>query len=275
MSYALRSDRGYRMPTHFGPLPGPRQAPTGGPHALDTGERSTLIWASFGVDADQLASLLPDRFEPATDPDITVEIKNMTNIGWLAGRGYSVATITAGVRRTMNDDHPRDGRFKLILWENEADPIITGREELGYPKVYGEVSTIQEGPDGGSATAAVSWDGFTFLELEVTDLTDQPLAAPGGASFHTKYIPRTGTAGGHDVVQTILTSPGQGPLEVLERRSGTGDVRFTAGTWQQLPTLVTIVATLADLRLGAVRGAGLARTLGMTDLRDQLVIAEH
>lgn len=269
MSYSFRSDRAYRMPTHFGPLPGPRQAPGGGPRPLDTTQNTTLIWAAFHADAEQVQTLLPSGFEPTETPDVSVEIKTMTNIGWLAGRGYSVATVTTGVRRTARDDHPREGRFKLVLWENHADPIITGREELGYPKVFGDIEDVTV--DGDRARSAVSWGGFEFLALEVRDLGSTSAAQPGGPSFHLKYLPRTGT--GQEVVETILTVPGQGPLTTVEAIGGTAALGVTRGTWEQLPTLVTIVDGLADLRLGACIGAGLTRTTGTTDLRDQVVVA--
>lgn len=271
MSYEFDPRRSYRMPTHFGPLPGPRQRPEGGFHPADTGQRSVGIWASFDAERAQIADLLPPGFVPAEAPDLTIEIKSMTNIGWLAGRGYNVVTVSTAVRReAASDDQPSEGRFKLVLWENHADPIITGREELGYPKVYAEIDDVVI--DGDSARAAASWDGFTFLELDVAGLGDHTSPAPGGPSFHMKYLPRTGVAAGHEVVQTILTPPGQGPLEVVERRSGTGSVHVNAGTWEQLPTLVNIVGALAVLRLGGQRGAGFFRTAGTTDLRDQIVI---
>jgi len=264
--------RGYRMPVSFGPIPGPRWAPEGGYRAVDADQRQTIVWADFAAARDQIAALLPVGFEPAAEPDLHVEIKNMTGIGWLGGRGYSVATLTTGVRRTVDDGHPADGRFKLILWENHADPIITGRDELGYPKVYGEIPEIQD--DGSTARASVAWDGFTFLALELRNLAAGGAAAPSGPSYHVKYVPRTGVEGGHDLVQTILTPPGQGPREIVERRGGTASLTITPGTFEQLPTLVGIVDTLAGLTLGPCLGAGLVRTAGTTDLRDQLVVTE-
>lgn len=272
MSYSFAPDRGYRMPTHFGPIPGPRQAPAGGPHPVDEGVRATIAWASFAADSDQVAAVLPAGFEPSAEPDVTVEIKNMTNIGWLAGRGYSVATVTTGIRWTGAGE-PVDGRFKLVLWENAADPIITGREELGYPKLYAEIPELRF--EGDTVTASASWDGFTFLELAVTGLVpDAAALAPAGPSYHLKFIPRAGTMGEHDLNQVILTPPGQGPLRVAERLGGDGTAAFTTGTWQQLPTLVSVVDGLAALTLGPCIGAGLLRTEGGTDLAHQVIVTE-
>ena len=35
-----------------------------------------------------------------------------------------------------------DGDLLLILWGNRADPIITGREDLGYAKLYCELPSL-------------------------------------------------------------------------------------------------------------------------------------
>lgn len=267
MSYSFDPQRAYRMPTHFGPNPGPRQRVVGGFHPDDHDQRSTAVWATFAADRDQIAALLPEGFAPSADPDLTVEIKNMTNIGWLAGRGYSVVFVTTGVTYAGEE-----GRFKLVLWENAADPIITGREELGYPKVYAEIPDLVI--EGDSVRASASWDGFTFLELDVTGVhPDASAAAPGGPSYHLKYIPRAGTVGAADLSQVILTPPGQGPLTVVSRDGGAASLRFSTATWEQLPTLVNIVNGLAGLRLGDCRGAGLVRTAGTTDLREQRIVA--
>ena len=267
MSYSFDPHRSYRMPTHFGPNPGPRQRPEGGFYDADEGQRSVAVWATFEADSEQIAALLPEGFAPSAQPDLTIEIKNMTNIGWLAGRGYSVVFVTTGV--TYGGE---EGRFKLVLWENAADPIITGREELGYPKVYAEIPEIRF--HGDSASASASWDGFTFLELDVSDVhPDASAVAPGGPSYHLKYIPRAGAVGTADLSQVIVTPPGQGPLAVVSREGGRGSARVNSATWEQLPTLVNIVNGLAALRLGECRAAGVLRTAGTTDLRDQRVVA--
>lgn len=257
------------MPTHFGPSLGPRHALDGSRRGIDGDVLTTGVWASFQAEPEQIASLLPEGFEPAPTPDLTVEIKNMTNIGWLAGRGYSVVTVTAGVRFSQRPTE--DARFKLVLWENAADPIITGREELGYPKLFSDISDVAIKDD--RATASASWDGFIFLDLNVTELATSDITKPGGPSYHFKYIPRTG-ASGRDVAQIVLTPPGQGPVQITERRSGVAELRIFPGTWQQLPTLVSVVAALAGLELGPCVAAGIERSTGGSDLSNQVVAAE-
>lgn len=273
MSYKFLPSFGYRMPTHFGPALGPRQKPGGGAHELDKGRRSSSIWVSHAANRDQIAALLPEGFEPGEAADLTVELKNMTNIGWLAGRGYSVISVSTGVRR-LQGGKPMDGRFKLVLWENMADPIITGRDELGYPKVFADISDLDLKGDRAHATA--SWDKFTFLDIRVRQLsTETKCQMPSGPSYHQNYLPRIGATGEHALVQTILTSPGQGALQTVESLGGQGRVTFHRATWDQLPTLAHIVNGLADLKLGSCTGAGYVRTKGATDLRGQVIIAEE
>ena len=271
MTYRFDARYGYRIPTHCGPSLGPRQSLAGRAHGPDEGQRATLIWVSHATSGDKIAALLPEGFVPAETPDLTVEIKNMRNIAWLAGRGYSVVTVSTGVR-WLGNGATKDGRFKLVLWENKADPIITGRDELGYPKVFGDISDIAESP--GAATAEASWDGFTFLQVAVDSLAKSPVGPPGGPSYHLHYAPRIGELGAHGLAQTILTPPGQGALSVVEHCAGNGTARFRSGTWEQLPTLKNIVDRLAGLELGTCLGAGLMRTAGSTDLRRQIIVTQ-
>ena len=62
----------------------------------------------------------------------------MTEIEWLAGRGYNTLGVTFPVVFQGKRDRAI-GPFLLVLWENLADPILTGREQLGYSKIYCEL----------------------------------------------------------------------------------------------------------------------------------------
>ena len=52
-----------------------------------------------------------------------------------------------------------------MVWENLADPIITGRCEIGHPKLYAEIAEPRR--YNGAQICAAGWMGFRFLELEV------------------------------------------------------------------------------------------------------------
>ena len=60
------------------------------------------------------------------------------------------------------------GNFTPVLWENLADPIMTGREELGFAKIYAEMPPPVVIGDTYSAIA--TWQGFRFFEIEASDL---------------------------------------------------------------------------------------------------------
>ena len=63
-----------------------------------------------------------------------------------------------------------------MLWENLADPIMTGREELGFAKIYAEMPPPVM--IGGNYSAVATWQGFRFFEIEATDLSETS-ALPG------------------------------------------------------------------------------------------------
>lgn len=60
------------------------------------------------------------------------------------------------------------GRLEPVTWEDRPDAIITGREELGWYKVYADTMTRHTGDDGKCARYLAAWGGTRFFALEVT-----------------------------------------------------------------------------------------------------------
>jgi hypothetical protein len=200
----------------------------------------------------------------------------MTEIEWLAGRGYnllgvSFPAIFAGVRDRAA------GSFLTVLWENLADPIITGREELGYSKIYCELPEPRVCE--GEIHCIVSWMGFKFMDLKIKDLTqlslEETAAAPNrktDGTLHLKYIPKTGEWGMPDASYAVLT-PADAPNRVVkERWKGEGTVQFHRATWEDLPTMFHIVNAFHDLEIIEYRGASVVKTVGGKDLSDQRIL---
>ena len=94
MSYRFEAGRIYRMPTHFGPAPGPRQLP--GDVVVDPkrSPRRLSVAASFLTDPVVLERHLPEGFTLAGEPVVTVEFHHLTDIDWLAGRGYTMIWVS-------------------------------------------------------------------------------------------------------------------------------------------------------------------------------------
>ena len=150
MSYRFEAGRIYRMPTHFGPAPGPRQVPddvVGDPKRsprrlsvaaslLDHVERGP---AQFAAACDHLDDIVELRRLQVVDRAAAVEFHHMTDIDWLAGRGYTMIWVTWPATFTGRRDRAT-GKFLAVIWENLADPIITGRDEIGHPKLYAEIA---------------------------------------------------------------------------------------------------------------------------------------
>ena len=66
MPYPLNSELMYMMPTHFGPMSGPRQGPGGKMLAFEQDQRKKMtVSVSFLTNAEQLKDFLPPGFELA------------------------------------------------------------------------------------------------------------------------------------------------------------------------------------------------------------------
>ena len=69
------------------------------------------------------------------EPLITVTASYIKEIEWLAGRGYNTLGISFPAVFQGEKDYA-SGNFLTVLWENLTDPILTGREELGFSKIF-------------------------------------------------------------------------------------------------------------------------------------------
>jgi len=277
MPYQFQPGRMYRMPTHFGPSLGPRQGEAGRKFVNLQSPKITASSVSFLTSQEQLEELLPEGFELGVEPVVTVEVTCITEIEWLAGRGYNTLGVSFPVVFNGKKDHA-EGSFLTVLWENLADPILTGREELGFPKIYGEIPEprIYQG----QTHCTASWLGFKFMDLKIwnlTQLSSKEAAAlisqqGGDGTLHYKYMPRTGEWGKPDISYVTLTPSVNTNRVVNEMWRGEGTVAFHEATWEDLPTMFSIVNTFHNLEIKEYRGAIMVRTTGGKDLSDQRIL---
>ena len=272
MSYRFEAGRIYRMPTHFGPAPGPRQSPDGIAYDTKRSPRRLTVSASFLTDPARLEQHLPEGFTLAGEPVVTVDVHHMTDIDWLAGRGYSM--IHVGWPATFTGSRDRaTGRFLAVIWENLADPIITGRDEIGHPKLYAEIAEPRRWD--GRQICEAGWMGFRFLDLAVSELRDAATDRPGGGSDGTlmlKYTPRTGDWGETDLCQVTLTPAADPDYHIERRQTGAATVRFHEAAWSDLPTMYHLVNALAALPVIETRGGAVTLSRGGKSYRDQRVL---
>ncbi|MEM6415953.1 MAG: acetoacetate decarboxylase family protein [Pseudomonadota bacterium] len=271
MAYAFDPKHHYRMPTHFGPSLGPRQGLDGRRFSCKTNPLIKTFEATFEAEASQLEDLLPTGFKVFGEARLTIQFGIMMEVEWLAGRTYNVFGVSVPAHFEGKQDNII-GDFLLVLWENKADPIITGREDLGFSKVYCELPEPIVMDDRVECRA--SWDGHEFSTFSLrgkSSIDPEELPdSPSQGDMHLKYIPRTWTQGEADVHYPVLTAE-ETSHEVIEEAYKFEDasIKFKQSTWEQLPTLVHVVNGLADLKIGNCLSANLIVSRGGSDLSGQ------
>ncbi|HSG33307.1 MAG TPA: acetoacetate decarboxylase family protein [Sphingomonadaceae bacterium] len=235
------------MPLAFGPAPGPRNLP-----ANQRRRRYEKELISFTIsartDADLLVRFLPEGISLTGEARLEVSVTCFRKIGWLAGRGYDILMVRIPAC-WEESGAAHSGYFVPVVWENMADPIITGREELGWSKIYADIDVSSAGFDSWHCLA--SWDGHRFFELEAAGF--EVLSANGSPPplpmVFEKYVPATGSPLSPDArYLTINELEGPPPL-VRSIAKGSGTFGFRPATWEEMPTQFPIATALASLPL--------------------------
>jgi len=274
MSYTFDPARRYRMPSHFGPAPGPRNVPADVIIDHASYPLTTVVTVQFPTEAAALEALMPEGFALGGDPVVSFDFGYMKQIPWLAGRGYSICLVSWPCTFQGRSDSA-SGRFAAVLFENAADPIITGRDELGHPKIYCEIPDPVVVDDHWSCV--LRWDGCEFVRVAVDQLT--PVSASEtttrtGGWLQLKYIPGTPPENGPDCAYVThspdpLDPDAHATMSVDSRRRGRATFAASGASWRELPTLHHVANGLAALPLaGEVVGTVTQVTGWMGDVGD-------
>jgi hypothetical protein len=151
----------YMMPAHFG-VPVLKQQPTGWYRDV------TTMNVQYLTDRKQLQALLPTPFRVADEALVTVTYACSKKVDWLAGRGYNLISVNAAVV-FEGDQEVLEGSFALVVWENLADPILSGREMTGIPKIFADIDdhTVSDG----EWHCRASHFGSAIVDLSICNLT--------------------------------------------------------------------------------------------------------
>lgn len=232
----------YQMPVAFGPR-------AAGVKISGWYRDVTSMIVSYKTDREKLQNLLPSTFEVDSEPTVTVVYACNKNIDWLAGHGYNLVGVYAGVKCQVNGETKR-GSFALVIWENLADPILTGRELQGIPKIYAEIPEHQC-VDGRWSVAARHF-GNQIVALDIAEVRDprpeeiaQLMAAGADKnnSFAQRYMPGIGGRG-TSINESVIY---HADTQYKSLKVGVGKVIWPSLTWEQNPTQFHIVNALADL----------------------------
>ena len=282
--FRFEEGRMYQMPVHFGPCCTPRQDPEGKRVCSYGPQESALHTLVCQTEGAAVERFLPEGFS-LRRPYLFFTHKMHRNLPWLAGRGYNVVTCNVPVTYTGTRETVW-GQYQLAIWESHADPILCGREQLGYSKLYAEIEDLHAFQ--GVASAALSSWGFRFLELrfdrnrppEDAPLLEALLSDPENEGLlHYKYIPRTGDGFSQaDAAYVTLTPkvfsppPGLPALPPPERTLCSGGLEWHTPEWRDMPTQYHIVQGLASLPVLRVIGAAAAQTKHYNDVYDQRIV---
>lgn len=272
---ALHPDRAelrnvLRMPAVLGPAPGPRNMPASKAHRRYEGDTLAVTVTAL-VERTALSAILPPRCRLAGEALLDVCVMKQTRLGWLAGRGYNIVALripvlcdTPGGETAFN--------FTPVLWENMADPILTGREELGSPKLFANIPDPM--PQDGGYRCSADWEGFRFLDLEVTAMRVAELAPPPmPPQLLYRYFSRIGDWEHPAVAELTRANKGGAPTPKLNHHlTGSGRFVFHAATWEDMPTQYTFINTLASLPLLEFRGARVTHMSGIPDIAAQTIV---
>jgi acetoacetate decarboxylase len=249
----------YMMPAHFGPrYMGPTS--TGWYHDV------TAMSVSYVTDRKRLAALLPERFEVAETPVISVFYACNRNIDWLAGHGYNMIGVKTDVIY-RGEEETLEGAYSLVIWENLTDPILAGRELQGIPKIYADIP--DHSINGGTWRCNASHFGHKIMDMEITNIRApelEELAAAGKANegkdnpMAWRYLQKAGELDPR--VDEYTTFPSEDHITQIMLGEGTLD--WSRLTWEQNPTQFHIVNAMKDLPILEYRPAAI--TKGSTNL---------
>jgi hypothetical protein len=199
--------------------------------------------------------------------------ESLQNMAWLGGGGYELlALYIHGVSYRGSDGRLRKGDYCPIMFENLADPILTGREELGIPKVFSDTEMSR---DATSFRAKMSWRGAHWGTLELTDLQatekDPTKVDRGEGLLVHKYIPSP-EIGKPDADYEILHLKDPKPIvkSVLAADPKTARLEIHDLGQKSLPTLHPIISRLAELPIFEIVGASVKEVQGVADLSNIL-----
>ncbi|KAK4542358.1 hypothetical protein LTR36_006814 [Oleoguttula mirabilis] len=288
----------FRSPLSFGPSPGPRRplgldpsSPTVQSLRKSNPETSATYAIRFRSSRTYLQNLLPPGFAfstPGTLVFASVVCSTLSGMTWLGGGGYSHCGLYIhGVNYTKRDGSKIYGTFLAVLFEDLVDPILTGRDELGMPKLFADIGIAHHG-EVGDCTISLGWRGVEFGEFEISklekeqptlngiDLAEAPQRGPGPPPpppeqglFLYRYVPAVGEPGKADAEYAVFVpkpEPAAGAEAPETYVTKTASLKFNARDWRSLPTLHNVAKGLADVPVYGVEEAKLIKGRGVDDV---------
>ena len=127
--------------------------------------QTEIVALQYLTDPNAIAALLPACYQLGQEPQVTVLLGYNNGLDFMARGGYILAAVQVSARFDGEKDHV-EGDYILVMFENQAWPMICGREDLGIPKLYADISPIKKYSNGSLRCEATYW-GHLLFSLEI------------------------------------------------------------------------------------------------------------
>lgn len=231
----------YMMPVAFGPQP---------PHPAGEFSDVRTLMVVYRTSCEAIQRVLPEPFVPGPEPLVFGYVQRCRGVNFLAGGEYRLFGVNVSAT-FPSADGPVHGSFALILWENNIEAIIRGREILGIPKLYADVGDPE--PSDGRWDVSARDHGRDLARMTLTDDAEmspaelETLRSGLGESawFGWKRIPSIdglGVEANHATQIGIVNHP-------ITAWKCSGSLMFGDVTWEESPPHAHVVRGLRDLPL--------------------------
>jgi acetoacetate decarboxylase len=229
---------------------------------------------------------------PATYAEATFQNTTLDKMGWLGGKGYNFFGLWIhGVQYTKKDGKKLFGSYLPVLFESLHDPITTGREELGMPKLWCEIDVYRRPR---SSSIKCSWRGATFAECEWEDVVEETATGTNGTEkgsngeaaavenlppwkqtppddglFIYRYVPAVGAPGTADAEYAVFVDKNSRSCPDVKKRTlkaRSAKINMNGRDWDSLPTLHHVAAGLAEVPVYEILEAKIVEGEGVEDL---------
>jgi acetoacetate decarboxylase len=164
------------------------------PHMLGRGPlvekgvfgENTILSVSYLTDMEALLALLPPGLRPANDPMVSIHYRHSEKVSFLGNGILNLLGIYVPVIYKGKRDQ-EVGVYSPVLWEDNTIAIILGREVMGAPKLYGDITN----PIfiNGVWRTLLSEEGRPLIEIKVRNL--KPVAGRDLKEMQEQSLNRT------------------------------------------------------------------------------------
>lgn len=286
-----------RQPVSFGPMVSPRQDHYGRPFRS---EDATFVTHSvrFKTSTTYLQTLFPSPefsfSSPGTKAEATFLCTELDKLAWLGGGGYNFFGLWIhGVQYEKKDGSKLFGSFLPVLFESASDPITTGREELGMPKLFCDIEVTK---DAKTSRIVCGWRGTTFVDIELEGLREEtpdnatngsdkgddhpfsnvqsgrgsiPSPPPDSGLLVYRYVPAVGNRGAADAEYPVFLSNEKSTVSLAVKktmRSTDARIDIQGRSWESLPTIHHVALGLSEMPVYEVIEAKREEGRGVEDL---------